>query len=106
MKGRFVHVMRDYGMPNHFQMVFGDFVNGIPLYGVLDWKEREINSVPPREAYITITQEIAQTLMDELWNCNIRPTDVGTAGHVASVTEHKNELSSIVDRLFKRYVDK
>src|SRR3990167_6817446 len=41
------------------------------------------------ESSMTLTLEDAQVLMDDLWNCGLRPTEgTGSAGALAGVTKH------------------
>lgn len=39
----------------------------------------------------------AQTLMDELWNCGLRPTEgAGSAGAMAAQTRHLEDMRTLV----------
>ncbi len=38
-------------------------------------------------------------LMDDLWRAGVRPTEVGTAGHVAAVQAHASHLERILDKV-------
>ncbi len=37
-----------------------------------------------------------QSLMDEMWREGIRPSDIGTAGHLAATQEHLKDMRAIV----------
>lgn len=43
-----------------------------------------------------IQRPAAQMLMDELWKSGIRPSSIGTAGHLASIQAHLNDMRKIV----------
>ena len=47
-------------------------------------------------ASFTLTNENAQTLMDDLWICGLRPTDgAGTAGSMRAVENHLKDMRAI-----------
>ncbi len=37
-----------------------------------------------------------QNLMDQLWQLGIRPSDIGTPGHLAATTKHLEDMRAIV----------
>lgn len=41
-----------------------------------------------------------QTLMDGLWNAGIRPSDIGTPGHLAATKEHLNDFRKLVEKAY------
>ena len=43
-----------------------------------------------------IQHEDAQHLMNELWKIGIRPSDIGTAGHLESVKYHLEDMRKLV----------
>ena len=46
---------------------------------------------------LNLQTEQAQQLMDELWNCGIRPTEgAGSAGAMAAVQAHLKDLQTLV----------
>lgn len=48
-----------------------------------------------RETF-TLDKESAQTLMDELWNCGLRPTEgTGSAGALAATQKHLEDMRAI-----------
>ena len=52
------------------------------------------NSVVP---LCSITSEMGQTLMDDLWSAGLRPTEgSGSAGSLAAVQEHLKDLKTLV----------
>ncbi len=49
-----------------------------------------------REPTLTLSLESAQRLMDELWRCGVRPTEEGTAGQVAAMQAHLQDMRKLV----------
>jgi hypothetical protein len=51
---------------------------------------------------ISITMDMAQVLMDDLWNCGLRPTEgQGSAGSLAATQKHLNDMRMIVANQLK-----
>jgi len=49
---------------------------------------------------ITLSYETAQKLMDELWNCGLRPSEgSGSAGSLAATQNHLKNIQEISNRL-------
>ena len=49
------------------------------------------------EPSISISRETAQTLMDDLWNCGLRPTEgTGSAGALAATQNHLKDMQRLV----------
>lgn len=49
---------------------------------------------------IALTNEMSQSLMDQLWDCGFRPTEgTGSAGAMSAAQNHLKELSGIANRL-------
>jgi hypothetical protein len=49
------------------------------------------------EPSFAMDNEQAQTLMDDLWNCGIRPTEgAGTAGSMRAVERHLEDMRTLV----------
>lgn len=49
------------------------------------------------EPTVRITNEAAQVLMDELWNCGLRPTEgTGSAGALAATQRHLEDMRTLV----------
>lgn len=64
---------------------------GQPL--VFTTQERALISEPT----FSLQPEDAQKLMDELWNCGIRPTEgSGSAGAFAAVENHRDDLRKLL----------
>jgi len=40
-----------------------------------------------------------QGVMDELWRAGVRPTEVGTAGHVAAVQAHADHMEKMLEQV-------
>ena len=45
---------------------------------------------------LTIDDSAAKRLMDELWNCGIRPSEVGSVGALAATERHLADLQRLV----------
>lgn len=58
----------------------------------VDWMERADS--------LAITPEAAQSLMDDLWRCGLRPTEgTGSAGAMAAQGAHLKDLQHIIKRM-------
>jgi hypothetical protein len=50
-----------------------------------------------RKPSFHLRMDMAQVLMDDLWNCGIRPTEgTGSAGALRAVESHRDDLRKIV----------
>ena len=59
------------------------------------WENHEEGTYVP--VLFCLEQEQAQTLMDQLWDCGIRPTQgAGSAGALAATERHLADLQKIV----------
>lgn len=57
----------------------------------------------PMEPSLTLGREDAQALMDELWDCGLRPTQgAGSAGALAATQAHLGDLQRITFSLLKK----
>ena len=51
---------------------------------------------------LTLSRDEAQALMDELWNCNLRPREgTGSAGMLAATERHLADMKAIAFNLLK-----
>ncbi len=51
----------------------------------------------------SLSRDAAQLLMDELWNCHIRPTEgTGSAGSLKATQDHLEDMRKISFDLLKR----
>jgi hypothetical protein len=64
--------------------------------GRLSMETLEDNGYAPPEPTFTIPRAAGQKLMDELWNMGIRPSDIGTPGHLAATVKHLEDMRAIV----------
>jgi len=78
------------GMSVMVTPVFQSFERAEDAFGVLG------------EPSFHLTLEAAQRLMDELWRCGIRPTEEGTAGQVAAMQAHLQDMRKLVFDLIGR----
>lgn len=54
------------------------------------------------EPTATLTNHAAQSLMDELWRCGLRPTEgSGSAGSLAATERHLDDMRSIAKGLLR-----
>ncbi len=59
----------------------------------------EDHMVLPSDPTFTLDKTMAQVLMDELWNCGVRPTDgSGSAGSLLATEKHLNDMRKIVGK--------
>jgi len=69
----------------------------VAMVEVLQWSEYDVTAYIP--ATLHINRTVAQGLMDELWQCGLRPTEArGSAGAMAAVQEHLKDLRRLVFR--------
>lgn len=48
------------------------------------------------DPFLSISYEAAEALMNELWSCGIRPTDVGSPGELGATKAHLADMRKIV----------
>ena len=46
-----------------------------------------------------ISKADATELMDDLWNAGIRPSDIGTAGHLAATQAHLRDMQGLIEKI-------
>lgn len=64
------------------------------------WRTVELYESDENLSPLTIKPEAAQKLMDDLWNCGLRPSEgTGSAGQLAAVQAHLKDFKTI---LFKK----
>lgn len=64
------------------------------------YEEAEICSVITPVLTCDNKSSAAQVLMDDLWNAGVRPTEgAGSAGAMAAVVRHLNDMRSITEKL-------
>lgn len=57
----------------------------------------EINDGHLIEPTVSLNLESAQVLMDDLWNCGLRPTEgTGSAGALRAVERHLDDMRALV----------
>lgn len=74
---------------------------GTELAEPIVFKEQNESLVP--EPTVRISHEQAQTLMDDLWECGLRPTEgKGSAGSLAATERHLKDMQGIVRGSLKK----
>lgn len=59
----------------------------------------EADSHRQTEPSFNLDETAAQVLMDDLWNCGIRPTEgTGSAGSLRATEKHLNDMRKIVSK--------
>lgn len=53
------------------------------------------------KAMMLVERPALQTLMDGLWNVGIRPSDIGTAGHLAATQSHLGDMKKLVEKAYE-----
>jgi hypothetical protein len=60
----------------------------------------EADECAPMPPFMSLGMDTAQVLMDELWNCGLRPSEgTGSAGAMAAVQAHLQDLRRLVPGL-------
>ena len=69
--------------------------SGEKFSGRIVWES--LDESVPIDPSIEIDTEVAQTLMDDLWNCGLRPTEgSGSAGALHATQNHLKDLQRLV----------
>jgi len=56
-----------------------------------------LDDAAPAPPSFTLSLEMAQQLMDDLWHCGLRPTEgAGTAGAMRAVERHLEDMRTLV----------
>jgi hypothetical protein len=87
--------------------MYAPWHNGIEIlirqkteYGFAVVKELELTEVRPGEVFepsLRIDNVVAQTLIDDLWNSGMRPTEgSGSAGSLKATEKHLEDMRKIV----------
>ena len=80
-----------------------DFLLATPThYGEVVMREyKELGMIS--ESTFRLSLDQAQTLMDDLWHCGIRPTDgTGSTGQLKATQDHLNDMQKIAFDLIGR----
>lgn len=82
-------------------------IANIDSYGQVSVVEKLDFVAVDEDAYTSPTfalrREQAQQLMDELWNCGLRPTEgSGSAGSLAATERHLKDMQAVAFGLLKR----
>ena len=76
------------------------FANGWRTEAIaeIEWEEVPAGSMGPATP-LRVPLAQLQIVMDELWRNGIRPTEVGTAGHLSALVDERDHLRGLVDRI-------
>ena len=69
---------------------------------------KPISLSPPftdAEPFMQMDAEAARSLMDELWKCGIRPSEVGTGNELAAVKYHLEDMRTLAGLTSKPQID-
>jgi len=85
------------------QLVFAQkYSNGDYSLGRVAFEPHEKGMVIPDSAQLELTNDKAQLLMDELWNCGIRPSEgTGSAGSLKKTEDHLKDMRKIAFKALK-----
>ncbi len=65
----------------------------------VEFEERELYAVD-NEPYLQIPKANAQVLMDDLWNCGLRPSEgSGSAGQLAATQRHLEDCRKLLSKV-------
>ena len=79
-----------------------NFPSGERVFAVLEFKQVEDLASMPGPS-VRLSPESAVGLMDSLWAAGVRPTQIGTAGHVQAQAEHIEDLRMVVKELLPHF---
>ena len=84
---------RDWG--HRIAFLIGRENNGPREVASLVWRESSLAKVEPET--FSLDMQVAQSLMDQLWACGVRPTEGrGSAGALAATQQHLEDMRRLV----------
>ncbi len=92
-----VHVCRSFRHPGQYIQMFIDSYRGGEVYAAkpLEFELRTMFEVDS-EPTLSMNQDMAQKLIDSLWDCGLRPSEgSGSAGAMLAVQEHLKDMKKI-----------
>lgn len=64
---------------------------------------KEVNQFETHDPTLYLQREEAQALMDDLWNCGLRPTEgIGSAGSLLATQKHLDDMRKIAFDLLEK----
>ena len=75
------------------RMAFRDQQPGLMVAKPVEFERVQAGAyLPPA---LVLEPDAAQVLMDELWRAGIRPSEIGTAGHLSATQAHLQDMRAI-----------
>lgn len=68
-----------------------------PMELVMRGPDDDVSAYSPPAIHLENFSDL-QGLMDQLWLAGVRPSDIGTAGHLAATQAHLNDMRVIVSK--------
>lgn len=95
-----------------FRINKGSWINGYQMLMIQEHEDGKISIIKditvdthskhvciPESSIMHINEKAAQGMMDELWDCGVRPTEEhGSKGTLSAVENHLNDMRKIVSK--------
>lgn len=81
--------------------IFVDYENGSKIFAAkpIEFEQRELYEAD-NEPYLEIPKHAAQKLIDDLWDCGLRPSEgSGSAGQLAAVQDHLADMRKLLSKM-------
>ncbi len=81
--------------------IFIDYEDGSKVFSAkpIEFEEREMYEAD-NEPYLEIPKHAAQKLIDDLWDCGLRPSEgSGSAGQLAATQRHLEDMRKLVSKV-------
>lgn len=81
--------------------IYVDYEDGSKVFSAkpIEFEQRELYEVDS-EPYLEIPKHAAQKLIDDLWDCGLRPSEgSGSAGQLAAVQNHLADMRKLLSKV-------
>lgn len=81
--------------------IYVDCEDGSKIFSAkpIEFEQRELYEVDS-EPYLEISKHIAQKLIDDLWDCGLRPSEgSGSAGQLAATQKHLEDMRKLLSKV-------